>query len=396
MRVLMLLCVLGVGAASAQFNAYVKKNQDGAEYDASNNRVYKHFSNPTDYTRSSLDFDYGRERRQVGKNKQNAPRIRRNRPLKQAASRRNKRPSAYAEQRPEVQEARATDRQGYVFNPNQQPQRQVRPVQKQVYEDVPRYQEQESRFEPSRYTAPKKSYSGRPYTPAKKQDAEPYRKLQDAEPYRKLQEAEPYSPPQPIKDYDYVPKKPIRPRKTIERVYTEPASSIEQLNEVYVEPEIVENRYREPEPQRQKIFERNADVEVVDDQLEGESFQPAYTPYQPPPAAYDSNYVPVEQKSIEAAVAAGAAAYPGEGYKDPERLSFQIHGQEGPHSYRFGYDTGVGYNRQFRYEERDQYGVLHGRYGYYDQAGKLQVVNYTADPVAGFHAEGEHVPKPQY
>ena len=23
-------------------------------------------------------------------------------------------------------------------------------------------------------------------------------------------------------------------------------------------------------------------------------------------------------------------------------------------------------------------------------------MNYTADPVAGFHAEGEHVPKPQY
>ena len=54
------------------------------------------------------------------------------------------------------------------------------------------------------------------------------------------------------------------------------------------------------------------------------------------------------------------------------------------------------YNRQFRYEERDANGVLHGRYGYYDQEGKLQVVNYTADPVAGFHAEGEHVPKPQY
>ena len=55
-------------------------------------------------------------------------------------------------------------------------------------------------------------------------------------------------------------------------------------------------------------------LQVVDDradQLEGESFQPAYTPYSPPPAAYDSAYVPVEQKSIEAAVAAGAAAYPG-------------------------------------------------------------------------------------
>ena len=28
---------------------------------------------------------------------------------------------------------------------------------------------------------------------------------------------------------------------------------------------------------------------------------------------------------------------------------------------RYGYDTGVGYNRQFKYEERDNYGVLHGR-----------------------------------
>lgn len=54
------------------------------------------------------------------------------------------------------------------------------------------------------------------------------------------------------------------------------------------------------------------------------------------------------------------------------------------------------HNRQFRYEERDANGVVHGRYGYYDQHGKLQVVNYTADPYGGFHAEGEHVPQPQY
>ena len=103
-----------------------------------------------------------------------------------------------------------------------------------------------------------------------------------------------------------------------------------------------------------------------------------------------------------------------EGYAQPQKVAFQIHGQEGPHSYRFGYDTGAGYffkliddlthenfpfvryNRQFRYEARDANGILHGRYGYYDQEGKLQVVNYTADPVKGFHAEGEHVPKPQY
>jgi hypothetical protein len=254
----------------------------------------------------------------------------------------------------------------------------VQKKQPEYQEEVPRFQE-ESRFEPARYSAPKE-YAPRPVYPAPAKKSAPVPSFQ----------------PKP-QEYDYG-RKPVKAlTRPVEPVYQQ-EPSIDQLNEVYVEPEIVENRYREPEPQRQKIFERNADVVVDDraDQLEGESFQPAYTPYSPPPAAYDSAYVPVEQKSIEAAVAAGAAAYPGEGYNDAQRLSFQIHGQEGPHSYRFGYDTGVGYNRQFRYEERDQYGVLHGRYGYYDQAGKLQIVNYTADPQNGFHADGEHVPKPQY
>merc|ERR1712183_254660 len=111
-------------------------------------------------------------------------------------------------------------------------------------------------------------------------------------------------------------------------------------------------------------------------------------------AISESVPAPSHQRDIEAAVHAGAAAYNGEHYSQPQKVSFQIHGQGGPHSYRFGYDTGVGYNRQFRYEERDAAGVLHGRYGYYDQEGKLQIVNYTADPQTGFHAEGEHVPKP--
>ena len=31
-----------------------------------------------------------------------------------------------------------------------------------------------------------------------------------------------------------------------------------------------------------------------------------------------------------------------DGHEQPKRLSFQIHGQEGPNSYRFGYDTGLG------------------------------------------------------
>jgi len=95
---------------------------------------------------------------------------------------------------------------------------------------------------------------------------------------------------------------------------------------------------------------------------------------------------------LEAAVIAGAEGYRAEGYKEPQRLSFQIHGQEGPHSYRFGHDTGLGYNRQFRYEERDNYGQVKGRYGYYDQEGQLRIVNYSADPVTGYHVDIEGAP----
>lgn len=110
--------------------------------------------------------------------------------------------------------------------------------------------------------------------------------------------------------------------------------------------------------------------------------------------------IPPEQKDLQAAVYAGADAYgahhsrQNEGvYQNEERLSFQIHGHDGPHSYRYGYDTGNGYNRQFRYEERDGKGQLKGRYGFFDKYGDLKVVNYSADPYAGFHAEGAGVPE---
>jgi len=79
-----------------------------------------------------------------------------------------------------------------------------------------------------------------------------------------------------------------------------------------------------------------------------------------------------------------------ENAKDAGRISFQIHGQQGPHSYRFGYDTGKGYNRQFRYEERDGEGQVHGRYGHYDEHGDLKVTNYSAHPKHGYKAD---VPK---
>ncbi|KAG7157554.1 putative Insect cuticle protein domain-containing protein 7 [Homarus americanus] len=48
------------------------------------------------------------------------------------------------------------------------------------------------------------------------------------------------------------------------------------------------------------------------------------------------------------------------------------------------------YNRQFRYEERDGYGQVHGRYGFHDKDGKLQVVNYSAHPDHGFTADVPH------
>ncbi|XP_046960837.1 uncharacterized protein LOC124530646 [Vanessa cardui] len=70
-----------------------------------------------------------------------------------------------------------------------------------------------------------------------------------------------------------------------------------------------------------------------------------------------------------------------------ERTEFRMHGMKGPHSYQFGYDTGKGKNRQFRYEERDNDGHVKGHYGYMDKFGKLRVVNYDADPEHGFRAE---------
>ncbi|XP_047020215.1 fibrous sheath CABYR-binding protein-like [Helicoverpa zea] len=69
------------------------------------------------------------------------------------------------------------------------------------------------------------------------------------------------------------------------------------------------------------------------------------------------------------------------------RTEFRMHGMKGPHSYQFGYDTGKGKNRQFRYEERDNDGLVKGHYGYVDRAGKLRVVNYSAHPEYGFRAE---------
>ncbi|XP_071455767.1 proteoglycan 4-like [Hetaerina americana] len=71
-----------------------------------------------------------------------------------------------------------------------------------------------------------------------------------------------------------------------------------------------------------------------------------------------------------------------------DRVAFHIHGEKGPKSYRFGYDTGKGPDRHFRYEQRDDDGNVKGHFGFYDKHGKLQVVHYSADPKNGFSADG--------
>lgn len=204
---------------------------------------------------------------------------------------------------------------------------------------------------------------------------EPVKQVYQQEPVKQVYQEEPMNQvyqQEPMKQvYQQEPVKKAfqsKPERDLKPFIPEPQPDEEIYNEV--------ERSYDVRPEPSQVYERSA---TVQDSLESESIA-----------------APAEQRDIEAAVAAGAAGYAGESYAEPQRLSFQIHGQGGPNAYKFGYDTGVGYNRQFRYEERDQYGVLHGRYGYYDQEGKLQVVNYTADPKTGFHAEGDHVPKPAY
>ena len=58
--------------------------------------------------------------------------------------------------------------------------------------------------------------------------------------------------------------------------------------------------------------------------------------------SYSHGVSPDHHGGLEAAVLAGASLYKAEQYNQPQRLAFQIHGQQGPESYRFGHDTGVG------------------------------------------------------
>jgi len=200
-----------------------------------------------------------------------------------------------------------------------------------------------------------------------------------------------------VSQEQFRPLEPQRPRP----VYPSPKRTIDTNRKAIideVDPALLEELEAMPQPGYDIKPQPGYDISPQED---------SYVPSSGPAFASPSNLLPVYANaradlgpgSLEANVLAGAAAasQPEGVYQNEERISFQIHGQEGPHSYRYGYDTGNGYNRQFKYEERTGEGYVTGRYGFYDKYGKLQVINYKSDPIHGFHAEGAAVPKkPQY
>ncbi|XP_031640604.1 uncharacterized protein LOC116352271 [Contarinia nasturtii] len=77
----------------------------------------------------------------------------------------------------------------------------------------------------------------------------------------------------------------------------------------------------------------------------------------------------------------------GESSQAGKRVEYQMHGFEGPNSYKFGYDTGRGKERQFRVEQREADGSVKGEYGYIDNDGKMHLTKYSASEADGFKAE---------
>ncbi|KAK2727177.1 uncharacterized protein LOC136028105 isoform X2 [Artemia franciscana] len=61
-------------------------------------------------------------------------------------------------------------------------------------------------------------------------------------------------------------------------------------------------------------------------------------------------------------------------------------------SYTFGFESADG---TFRVETRDAYGIVKGRYGFYDDQGSLRVLEYFTGN-GGFVAFGDHLPIQPY
>lgn len=248
---------------------------------------------------------------------------------------------------------------------------------------------------------PKKPYYPPPQPP--KQAALKQRVVKAPRPVRDYEpkaEAVPPTqpPPQERPSYERPPQERPAYRERPSYQYKRPEEQPTIKRNVDISDQAVVDEVVEQEPQPSYLQPRQYDDEDEEPAYTARS-GPAFAPSNIQPAYVESPYgyaPPPEQRAIQEAVLDGANAYNSqdpEVYQTEDRLSFHIQGHDGPHSYRYGYDTGHGYNRQFRYEERDGKGYLKGRYGFFDKYGKLQVTNYSADPYEGFHAEGAAVPE---
>ncbi|XP_072940281.1 uncharacterized protein [Epargyreus clarus] len=183
----------------------------------------------------------------------------------------------------------------------------------------------------------------------------------------------------PDESYVEIPKakplKQFKPNKNIETQYKTPSDE----KKIYQYEEAQKKRKLKGEPET--ITDEEPEIKEPEDE-------------QPPEQETSASNYRVPLRNLYAAplrqAPQPAPSHQAESHKPPadgERTEFRMHGMKGPHSYQFGFDTGKGKNRQFRYEERDNEGRVKGHYGYMDKNGKIRVVNYDADPEHGFRAE---------
>ncbi|KOB75980.1 putative cuticle protein, partial [Operophtera brumata] len=160
--------------------------------------------------------------------------------------------------------------------------------------------------------------------------------------------------PIPIAQYDEESATEIPRAKPVKLFKPLPSTEIDYLTPA---DEKINYLYRKAENKRNKLDSSEQET--------SESFRPPGRNVYPAPLKQAPPKAPKQEASSAPA--------------PDERTEFRMHGMKGPHSYQK--------NRQFRYEERENDGQVKGHYGYMDRTGKLRVVNYSAHPDKGFHAD---------
>ena len=84
----------------------------------------------------------------------------------------------------------------------------------------------------------------------------------------------------------------------------------------------------------------------ISDSLEGESYQSLHGHHLKGDPSLHNHHLKGDPSlhghHLEGAVVRGVSGFSPERFEEPKKIQFQIHGQGGPHSYRFGHDTGIG------------------------------------------------------